>query len=210
MTDRRTLTLGLVTVLIASMFAGAGSFAYFSDTEISTGNVFAAGTLDLKIRDWANGEPWFDGVTKTWTLSNMKPGHWVSGSVAFKNVGSIASNHLEIACDYAITDPEGPESDTQESTPADHLADYMIITEMTYYHNGVPINCLTSLTDNDADGIDLLELKQQGIDDLPPPDGAGDERIDMTIKFSEGAGNDFQGDTFVLTMIFTLNQHSNQ
>ncbi len=90
------------------------------------------------------------------------------------------------------------------------MADYMIITEMTYYYDGSSINCLSLLTDNDGDGIDLLELKQQGVDNLPAPDAVGDEYLYMVIKFSEYAGNDFQGDIFNLTMIFTLNQHPSQ
>lgn len=31
-------------------------------------------------------------------------------------------------------------------------------------------------------------------------------QLDMSIKFDEDAGNNFQGDTFDLTMIFTLKQ----
>jgi len=48
----------------ASMLIGAGTVAYFSDTETSTGNTFTAGTLDLKLSHSSLG-PWTDGVT--WT-----------------------------------------------------------------------------------------------------------------------------------------------
>ena len=37
----------------------------------------------------------------------------------------------------------------------------------------------------------------------------GDE-YEFTVPFSETGGNDFQGDTFDLTMIFTLNQDASQ
>lgn len=201
----RQALLVITTIGLAMSLAGAGSMAYFSDTETSTGNTLQAGTLDLQVQDWADGELWSDGVTKTWMLSDMKPGDWVTGSVAFRNIGSIAADHFEITCDYTVNDPPGPESDTQEDTPPDHMANYMIITEMTYYYNASSIDLLTLLTDTDGDGIDLLELRIQEIDGLPPPNGTGDERLDMILKFSEDAGNDFQGDTFVLTMIFTLN-----
>jgi hypothetical protein len=43
---------------------------------------------------------------------------------------------------------------------------------------------------------------------LPSPDTQPNKiaQLDMKIKFDENAGNDFQGDTFNLTMIFTLHQ----
>jgi len=158
--------------------------------------------IDLKVR--GNDEGWKDGVTSTWTLADMKPGDTVFGMVAFKNVGNVQADHLEIACDYYLDDPPGPESDAQEGTLADCMADQLIILEIKYFHDGMSIDLLSRLRDSDGDGVDLLELKNQGLDDLPPPDGDGDERLDMTLKFCENAGNDFQGDTFVLAMIFTL------
>lgn len=192
------------------MTAGAGTLAYFSDTETSSENTFTAGTMDLQIRDSLG---WGDSGTADaeWTLTDMKPGDSISGSIDLRNSGGIEADHLGIIVDYTITDPEGPESDTQENTPADHMADYMILLDMVYVHDGDVTDCLSLLTDNDGDGIDLLELKQQGLDDLSPaPDGAGDERLTMWLKFREDAGNDFQGDTFDLTMIFKLNQDSSQ
>jgi len=61
-----------------------GAFAYFSDTETSTGNSFTAGTLDLKVD--GNDDPNIVFLT----INNMKPGDsfgyykWV-----LKNNGSI-------------------------------------------------------------------------------------------------------------------------
>ena len=201
--------ISVIIIGLVALTAGAGTYALFSDTGASTGNTFMAGTLDLEIRD---GADWADNIGAEWSMPSllyplpMKPGDDVSGTVSFRNVGSVAATDMEISCSYTIVDPAGPTSDTQESTPADHMADYMIITEMTYYHDGVPTNCLSLLTDNDADGIDLLELQEQGVVGLAPPDGNGDEHLTMIIKFDENAGNDFQGDTLYLTMIFTMNQ----
>lgn len=210
-----TTMLSLATILIASLFAGAGTFAYFSDEATSTGNTFTAGTLDLKIKD--GGSYWADGVGVEWSLSDMKPGDTVYGSIDLKNYGTIAADHLEITCSYTIEDPPGPESDTQENTPADYMADYIIITLMDYmYPSGggtATLDLLTKITDTDADGIDLLELKTQEIDDIIPAPlaSAGSiSALDMILKFSEDAGNDFQGDILTVTIIFTINQHSSQ
>jgi len=64
--------------------------------------------------------------------------------------------------------------------------------------------------DNDGK-ITLYDLKQDPLDDLPASDDIEEEfQVRMRLKFDENAGNDFQGDTFNLTMIFTLNQDSSQ
>jgi predicted ribosomally synthesized peptide with SipW-like signal peptide len=43
----RKLLVALLGVLLVAALAGAGTFAYFSDTETSNDNTFTAGTLDL-------------------------------------------------------------------------------------------------------------------------------------------------------------------
>jgi len=53
-------------------------------------------------------------------------------------------------------------------------------------------------------------LKNDELDNLPPPSNVGMYDYEMSVKFAETAGNDFQGDTFDLTMIFTLNQDASQ
>jgi len=221
--DRKLLMAFIVVGLVATM-AGAGIYAYFSDTETSTGNTFTAGTLDLKVSHSSAG-PWTDGVTGTWTLSNMKPGDETpTKSVFFKNFGTVASSTLEVSCSYTVTE-ESPqtESDTDPHTDdhPDEMAKYMIITMMFYRNDEVNINCLTGydsvsgqtkdewkINDANNDGkISLYELKLDPLI-LPSPDTQPNKisQLDMRIKFDENAGNEFQGDTFNLTMIFTLKQ----
>jgi predicted ribosomally synthesized peptide with SipW-like signal peptide len=220
---RKILTAIFVVGLVATM-AGAGLYAYFSDTETSSSNTFTAGTLDLKVSHSSSG-PWTDGVTGTWTLSNMKPGDETSmGRVFLKNFGSVSSRTLEITCDYTVTE-ETPraESDTDPNTDQhpDEMAKHMIITYIYYRNDEININCLTGqddgypakedwkISDMDGDGkITLYDLKMDPLINLPSPDTQPNKitQFEMIIKFDENAGNDFQGDTFDLTMIFTLKQ----
>jgi predicted ribosomally synthesized peptide with SipW-like signal peptide len=223
--DKKILASMLI-IAVASALLGAGTVAYFSDTETSKGNVFTVDPgPDLQIKD--GDENWRDGVTATWTMSDMKPGNTVFGGVGLRNVGT-AADHLEITCNYTIYDPPGPESDTQENTPADDLAKQMIITQCVYYNDIWEINCLTGtytgtppipsgytandwkINDVDLDGkITLYDLKNDPLDNLPLPPSYT-TNFDMTLKFSEDAGSEFQGDTLNVTMIFTLNQHPSQ
>lgn len=207
---KKLLLLTLTLLLVAGM-AGAGTFAYFTDTETSTGNIFTAGTLDLKIKD--GGLYWSDGIaTAEWALSNMKPGDEAYGSVDLKNFGSVYANHTEITCDYTITDPPGPEPDTEENTPADKMAGKMVITTMTYSYTN-EVDCLPRITDENGNGVkDLYDLKAcGGVDNLPlVQSGTQFGRLDMIVRFDPNAGNDFQGDTLNLTVVFTLNQDASQ
>ena len=222
--DRKILTAIFVVGLVATI-AGAGLYAYFSDTATSTDNTFAAGTLDLKVSHSSQGS-WSDGVTATWTLSNMKPGDETpTASVFFKNFGSITSSTMEITCDYSVDEETNPvESDTDPYTNEhpDSMAKYMVITSMWYKNDWLNIDCRTGydsysgetkedwrVSDTDEDGrITLYDLKMNPLINLPSPDTQPQNytQLDMRIKFDESAGDDFQGDIFELTIIFTLKQ----
>ena len=233
------LIIGLVLVV-----AGTDTYtgAFFVDVETSMDNTLSAGELDLKIRDQSEG--YGDGVTGTWTASEMKPGDEWEFDVPFAglfNGGTVDGNHLEITCDYAVIE-ESPqtESDTQPDTNLhpEKMAKEMIITKSIYrgstddgkfcinalngkkYTSFNPVYryCFGTILgessdwkieDIDGDGkITFYDLKMDKLDNLPAPDE--ETTYIMDVKFSETAGNDFQGDTFNLTMIFTLNQDASQ
>ncbi|RJS75731.1 hypothetical protein CW707_05540 [Candidatus Bathyarchaeota archaeon] len=97
----------------------------------------------------------------------------------------------------------------------------MIITYIYYRNDEININCLTGeddgyppnedwkITDIDGDGkITLYEFKMDPLINLPSPDTQTNKitQFEMKIKFDENADSDFIGDTFNLTMIFTLKQ----
>lgn len=208
MAMKRTLS-AIAVIGIVAMLAGAGTYAYFRDTAKSTGNTFTAGTLDLKTIDW-DELTWRDGVTATWTATNMKPRDSFPFDVEFvglSRAGTITPGSLEITCNYSVIE-ESPqtEADTDPYTNAhpDDMAKQMIITRFMY--NGA--NYLDSITDFDGDGQKTFyDLKNSPVTGLPIPvitDGGTFFRL--SVKFSEEAGNNFQGDTFNLTIIFTLKQ----
>jgi len=169
---------------------------------------------------------WSDGVIATWTLSNMKPGDSVSGQVLLYNVGTIAADHVKIHCNYTVEE-ENPrvESDTDPYTDQnpDAMAKAIIIVSAYYSGNNYEIDLLEGkntitgethdtwkIDDIDGDGkITLYDLHNDPLDDLPPPNGL-QYSFTMTLQFDPNAGNDFQGDTLYLTMIFTLNQVADQ
>jgi len=212
----KKLLLSMLATFLVIGLVGAGTYAWFQDTETSTGNTFTAGTMDLKVSDWDEG--FGDGVSATWTMSNMEPGVTTVGplSVNLQNSGTIAADHVEISFSHSITDTPDVESDTNpNSVPAD-MAEWIEITSMTY--NGT--NFLTGYTDANGNGFfDLDDLTwavnvAEGgpLDNLspPPPNSSGTRTFQMTLKFNAGATNDIQGDILTTTVTFTLNQDSSQ
>lgn len=163
--------------------------------------------LNLTIKD--PDEDYGEGVTATWTMSNMMPGDSVSGWVKFLNKGDTEASNLTINCTSVTIDPPGPESDTEEGTT--DLDKQMIITEMIYYYQSTEqIDCLSLLPDlNENGNKDLDDLEAQTID-LPAPGmtDASATTLTMTIQFSQEAGNEYQGDILNTTFKFTLIQYS--
>lgn len=155
-----------------------------------------------------------------------------------KKFGSIEANHTEITCNYSVNE-ESPqtESDTDPNTnlDPDKMAKEMLITRCIY-HDAVCIDCLTGIKysgydgengvcagdnlgysdewriqDQSGDGkISFYDLRNDKLDNLPAVPNAPPFSFRMSVKFDNDAGNDFQGDTFNLTMMFTLNQDASQ
>jgi predicted ribosomally synthesized peptide with SipW-like signal peptide len=220
----KKILASILIIAVAVVLIGAGTISYFNDVETSKNNIFIDGTIDLKIRHNPS-DPWTDGVTDTWYVPDMKPGDDIpQRSIWFKNFGTIQTSTMTITCNYTVTE-ESPqtEADTDPNTDQhpDEMAKHMIITYIHYRNDLIDIDCLTGknytqspiedwrINDTDSDGIiTLYDLKQDPLINLPSPDTQPNKitQLDMALKFDIWAGDDFQGDTFNLTLIFTLNQ----
>lgn len=72
-----------------------------------------------------------------------------------------------------------------------------------------PENPDWKIKDKNGDGkISFYEFKNDALDNLPPPNA--EVFYVMNVMFAADAGNDFQGDTFDLTMFFTSNEDASQ
>ncbi|WP_083523467.1 TasA family protein [Methanofollis ethanolicus] len=90
---------GVMGIALVALFIGGGTYAYFSDTETSTGNTFSAGTLNLSVGS---------DSTLPFAFDNLKPGD--TGVLAdpwrINNTGTIAGN-LTITCGEIINNENG-------------------------------------------------------------------------------------------------------
>lgn len=236
---KKIITSLSIIGIVAAMAIGA-TVAYFQDTETSAENTLSAGVLDLLIadnnEDFGNGvtATWIAEDMKPGDERAFK----IEKVELAKEFGSIEADHTEITCDYnVIEEVPQTESDTDPNTNLDpgKMAKEMLITRCVY-HDTVCIDCLTGIKwsgynyangicagtnlgqsndwkieDKNGDGkISFFDLKNDKIDNLPAAPNSPPFLFRMSVKFDEDAGNDFQGDTFDLAMMFTLNQDASQ
>ena len=206
--------MAILATLLALGLMGS-SIAYFNDIETSTSNTFTAGTLGLEVGDW--NEDFGDGVSATWTMSNMTPGVTTVGplSVTIRNAGSLLGDHVEVSFSHVIDEASNPvPSDTNPASTAGEMARWLEITQMTYD----TFDFLPGYTDANGNGFfDLEDLTMSPytdaggpLDDLPAPLAAGFRQLTMALKLNAGATDEIQGDILITTVTFTLNQHSSQ
>lgn len=128
-----------LTIFFATVLVSAGTFAYFSDTEQSTGNTFTAGTFDLQLS--TGGSLPFDGSPQV----NIAPGWSRSLEQGIKNIGSLLGEVWITAEDFQepiglYAEPTEPESSI-EVGPKD-FADIVYLkvyasTDLTYTEDEV-------------------------------------------------------------------------
>jgi hypothetical protein len=221
------ILLSLMAVLLVSGMTGV---AYAWPDGNNDRNRFSHHNLDLKLKD--QDEPWGDGVSATWTATDMAPGGEFAFDGSFVGLQGNVPGKVDITCDYAVEE-EFPQTKADTDPETDlhpgEMAKYMVITRCIYKDDGWQIDCLTGefkimswrrnglrtlyinddwqVKDAEPDGkITFYDLKQSPLTNLPSPGGgcANRTRFEMSVKFHQDAGNEFQGDIFTLTMIYTL------
>ncbi|WP_158664816.1 biofilm matrix protein CalY [Bacillus mycoides] len=95
MSLKKKLGMGVASAALGLSLIGGGTFAYFSDKEVSN-NTFAAGTLDLTL----NPKTLVD-------IKDLKPGDSVKKEFLLKNDGTLAIKDVKLATKYSITDAKG-------------------------------------------------------------------------------------------------------
>src|SRR3989344_8208742 len=121
--NKRILLSGISLFSSLALVTGA-TFAFFSDVGTSTDNVFAAGSLDLKLTD--NNETAQDNVTVSFSGSNLAPGSCTAiQTLEAQNSGTVTGNHIEIAVANTGTDI------APDSTPLE-IADYLMLDVFRY------------------------------------------------------------------------------
>jgi hypothetical protein len=166
--------------------AGA-TFAIFSDSGSSNGNVFATGTLELKLTDSTETDQ--DNVTASFG------GFFLPGTctvfpqtLTIKNTGSIAANSVKI----------------QGTNSNDPFAQYLLISSIQF--DGNPVTISDSAPTNGL--VDLHDLASGSPITLPGGGLAGgaSKNLNMWVCLNSAVDNSFQGANNSLNLTVTLSQ----
>ncbi|MFC1947702.1 TasA family protein [Chloroflexota bacterium] len=194
---KKILGLTVAAVLVIGL-VGGGTWAYFSDTEETTGNIFSAGTLDLGVANAAGTNP-TGSTTATFAASDLYPGSTAgSGTLYVNNEGSINMSSVEISFSLAGYTENTPNTvdNWDLTTGTDNLTNMIIATDVKW------------------DGTDVAALENKSIEELiamaPYDLGNLDEDSELTLyiewTFSATATNGCQGDSVDLTISLEGNQ----
>jgi predicted ribosomally synthesized peptide with SipW-like signal peptide len=201
----KRILVSLMTMALIGALVTGGIYAYFSDTETSTGNTFTAGTLDLEVND---ENPWTStGVT----VANMEPGVAATPvDISCENVGTLTGDlYLRIT---SVTDTGGtinePEcyaeggtwtSPSGPCTGNTAVDDISTLITLSCQVDGSPVAGLNGVLLSAVPGTWTLIQ-----DDLAGSGGTITLSIGGTL--SSGAANEYQGDVSTFTIELYLAQ----
>ena len=193
--DRKIFISGLSILSALSLMSGA-TFAFFSSTATSTGNVFASGTLTLKLDD--NNEE-IPATTVTASFGNgtpvLAPGGSQSGFVSMHNDGSIDMAEVRLSS-----------IETVSSSP--DLAGKLNITSAKI---GTESTCTSSPVDITGSFSSLATLNSGGLDLPSSAISAGATKfLCMTFTLDSGTDDTYQGKSITETFTFVGHQDLSQ
>jgi predicted ribosomally synthesized peptide with SipW-like signal peptide len=224
---KKILILGATIVLVASLIS-VGTWAFFSDTETSSGNVFRAGTLNLVLT--GDGTPALDSLTTTFNAADGSwyPGADITKSITITNSGSIPMGNVTASFSFGINAAEDDGTvnvtarDLLHLHPAPTGADSDNFSKMVYIssanwtptgHSKINLSSTANAT-NYLDGRSLFDLRNGGtplaiVLGYPVGNGlaAGDSgTLDITFGFNSNAGNGCQAVSTNMTMTISGTQ----
>lgn len=185
---KKKLVMGLLSAVLGLSLIGVGTYAYFSDSEV-TNNTFAAGTLDLSV------EP-----TEIINVDNIKPGDSMLRVFELQNNGSLDIDRVLLETDYTVNDAKG-----------DNTEDFGDHIEVEFLYNLDKLDEVIYKTTI----AELKEMTPEAIYEhiLDPQLGKGlpvGSTDDLAVKFvfvDNGEDqNEFQGDSLELEWTFKAEQ----
>lgn len=196
--NRRRLLVGLIIIGIAAAGAGAGTMAWFSDTEQSADNTINAGTLDLDAP--TGGSVTFQSIAPNETVPTT--GGNISISVDYPRTGNqvdpIIAN-LSINTSHPANEPSNPLHNTTKKS-ADQFAKELLVENASVNVNGNQVKDLTGYTT-------LRDLSGTSLNNVSGLVHPGDTiSLDLAFRFNKTAGNAFQADGVNMTVKFVGTQ----
>jgi len=201
--DKRAIFASMTVIVLAGVFAGAGTFAYFSQTEVVT-TTFNAATVNVRLS--LDGTTWQDSLTVT-TPSDWAPGDTMTLEVYVRNIGTGGSMMMSV--------------DGSKVSGSDALASNINITTLDATewpvgdYMGAPMSYWSPIF-GDGDGfltlrefIDSPFAAKFWVGSHPPtqdylqPAGGTVQRLMLVFAFNSYAGNSLQGLSYTFDLEIT-------
>ncbi len=187
----KSYALSVLLIGVVALLLGGGTLAIFSDTETSSNNVFAAGTLDLKVD--GNDDP---NVPAYFSESNIKPGDSGGVTISVANAGTIDGS-LSIMIANVSNDP-GATTEPEPTPDNGELGSYLEL-RISYDSDGDGI-CDTIIAENTIDSLENQVLDAGSL-------AAGQSKtICIDWRLPNTVGNDVQDDSVTFNIVFSLSQ----
>lgn len=186
---KKKLGMGIASAVLGAALVGGGTFAFFSDKEVSN-NTFAAGTLDLALNP-----------STVVNVSNLKPGDTIKRDFKLENKGSLNIKKVLLKTDYKVEDTKGDNKD-----------DFGKHIKVTFLKNIDKHETIVKETTLDKLKGDTLTAVDNDLaawfwDEKGISAGKSDK---FTVKFefvdNKKDQNEFQGDKLNLTWTFDAQQ----
>lgn len=189
MSIKKQLAMGVVAATLGLSLIGGGTYAYFSDSEVSN-NTFAAGTLDLAV------DP-----TTLIDVDGLIPGDSVTRDFELQNNGSLDIEKVLLETDYHVIDAKGDNTDDfGENIEVEFLYDADKMDEVIFETTLADLKDMTPEAVNES--VFYPAFGEKGLE-------AGSED-DLVVKFNfKDNGEDqnqFQGDSLQLEWKFNARQ----
>jgi predicted ribosomally synthesized peptide with SipW-like signal peptide len=221
----RKILVSVMVIALAGALVGGGIYAYFSDTETSTGNTFTAGTLNLVPSTSGSGPAGKytvteggDGVNGKVVFTTLAPGDSGSITWALENDGDLDGT-LTMASDATFDDngsnePEDAIAGNNGGGDGD-LDEYMgvrlkldgtyILGDASHY---VPFSDLEAVLDAESESLAASDTLTYVLEWAIASDvkGAGADGEFGTADDVDEDDNIIQSDEATLDITFTLTQ----
>ena len=197
--------LGLtIAALMVMGLVGGGTWAYFTDTETSTGNTFAAGTLDLEV-DSEN--PW---TSTPISILDIAPGA-NSGNVTItcENVGNLEGDLFLKISSVATTGgtsiyPSGtPVASSEPEWTIGGGASYVEVKDID---TKLTLNCIADSVATTGIDSTLLSAMPSTWTKIKENLASGSIDLVMSADLASTTDNNYQGDVCTFTIELYLAQ----
>ena len=178
---KKTLLASVLSMVLCVVMLVGVTFAWFTDSVTSSGNIIQSGTLDVAL-EWANATDALESVTwndasddAIFNYDKWEPGYTDARHVRISNNGSLALKYeVRIAATGEVSE----------------LAD---VIDVYYIAGGQQIQSSESLNDANKIGTlsQVLNKPYVATGNLAGKDG--EDVATIALKMQESAGNEYQG-----------------